>query len=59
MEDERYRYQFIVNGEIKDQVTEESKLDLIKDILEMKWEEKDDLFGIKLKDNLIKYLKEV
>ena len=34
-----YRYQFIIDGEVKDQITEDSKESLIKCINVMKWED--------------------
>ena len=54
----RFKYQYIVDGEVRDQITENSKLDLIKCIIEMRWQDKEDPFGTKLSDDLIKYLKE-
>lgn len=51
-----YRYQLIIDGIISDQVTEKSKLDLIKCILSMKWENMNDPFGINIKRELINYL---
>jgi len=54
----RFKYQYIVDGEVRDQITENSKLDLIKCIIEMRWQDKEDPLGTKLSDDLIKYLKE-
>jgi len=54
----RFKYQYIVDGEVRDQITENSKLDLIKCIIEMRWQDKEDPFGQRLSDDLIKYLKE-
>jgi len=54
----RFKFQYIVDGKVKDQIIENSKLGLIKSIIEMRWQDKEDPLGTKLSDDLIKYLKE-
>ncbi len=54
----RFKFQYIVDGEVKDQIIEKSKLGLIKCIIEMRWQDKEEPFGQRLSDDLIKYLKE-